>query len=474
MDRKLLAGPKVRRLRKERAMTQAQMAEALGVSASYLNLIERNQRPVTAQFLVRLSEAFDVDVKAFSAGDETRLFGALREAFADPLLAGHAVEAQDLRDLAAASPAVAEAIAALHAGYQEAVERAAMLADRLQAGAPPTAIETTAPIERVRAFLHDRHNHFESLEAAAEKLWADAGLRSRELFEGVRRAFAQELGVSVTIAPGELMAGELRRYDLHGRRLMLSEALDVETRAFHLAHHFALMTLSETMDGLLAEAGLLEEPESRQLGRIALANYFAGCVLAPYERFLRSAVEARYDILTLMRRFELSFEQVAHRLTTLQRPGAKGAPFFLMRVDTAGNVSKRFSAGGFQFARFGGGCPRWNVHDAFAAPDRILTQLIETTDGAAYLTMARAAARTGAEAAPRLAVVVGCPIAHAGDVVYGDAFDLADPAARTQIGAGCRVCERRDCVERAAPPLGRRIGGNEWVRGVSPIPLAAG
>lgn len=471
MERKLLAGPRLRRLRKDQALTQAQMAEALGVSASYLNLIERNQRPVTAQFLVRLSEAFDVDIKAFAGGDDTRLFAELREAFADPVLADFRIESQELRDMAAASPAAADAVIALYSAYREAVERAAMVSERLEDGRPESA-ESKLPMERVRDFLHDRGNHFPELEAAAEKLWDQAGLRAREVFEGVRRAFAQELGVSVAIAPADVMGAELRRYDLHGRRLMLSEALDPPARAFHLAHHYALMTESEALDAPLAEAGLAEDAETRRLGRVALANYFAGCALAPYDRFLRTAKEGRYDITLLMRRFELSFEQVAHRLTTLQRPGAKGVPFFLMRVDSAGNVSKRFSAGGFHFARFGGGCPRWNVHDAFAARDRILTQLIETTDGAAYLTIARATPRTGAEESPRLAVVVGCPIDRAGEVAYADALDLDNPAARTPIGAGCRVCERYDCAERASPPLGRRIGGSEWVRGVSPIPLA--
>jgi len=259
---------------------------------------------------------------------------------------------------------------------------------------------------------------------------------------------------------------------------MVSEALDGPSRAFHLAHHYALTAESGALDAILAEHDLLEDEELRRLGRSALANYFAGAVLAPYERFLRMAKELRYDIIGLMRRFEISFEQAAHRLTTLSRPGAKGVPFFLMRVDSAGNVSKRFSAGGFHFGQFGGGCPRWIVHDAFATPARLRTQIVETADGGAYLTIAQASPRTGmafndGRSSGLLAVVVGCPIDQAGDVVYGDRFALDEPAARVRIGAGCRVCERGECAERALPPFGRRIGGSEWVRAVSPIPLDA-
>lgn len=472
-----MAGPKVRRLRKDFDLTQAQMADALGVSPSYLTLIERNQRPVTAQFLLRLSEAYDVDLKAFAGADDARHVAALREVFADPAVAADGVDAQELRDLAATSPTAAEAVIALYAAYRDVADRAALFAQRIDADSGVGLFQDAKqPTERVRDFLHDQNNYFAHLEAAAERLWANADIRAREVYDGVRRAFAQELSISVAIAPPAILGGDLRRYDLHGRRLMISESLDGPSRAFHLAHHYALMAESDLLDATLAEAGLAEDDDVRRLGRIALANYFAAAVLAPYERFLRVARELRYDIVGLMRRFEISFEQVAHRLTTLNRPGAKGVSFFLMRVDSAGNVSKRFSAGGFHFGQFGGGCPRWIVHDAFATPQRLRPQLVETTDGAAYLTIAQASPRTGlafddGRSAGLLAVVVGCPIDQAGEVVYGDAYTLDDPAARVRIGAGCRVCERFDCAERAVPPIGRRIGGSEWVRAVSPIPL---
>ncbi|MEM6492108.1 MAG: short-chain fatty acyl-CoA regulator family protein, partial [Pseudomonadota bacterium] len=396
-----------------------------------------------------LSEALDPPSRAFHTAHHYALM-AESEAL-DALLAESGVaedeEARRMGRVALANYyAAAEAVIALHAAYRDVTERAALFAQRIDANSGVGLFQDSKqPTERIRDFLHARNNHFPELESAADALWRSADIRAREVFDGVRRAFAQD-GVSVAVVPASVLAGDLRRFDLHGRRLMLSEALDPPSRAFHTAHHYALMAESEALDSLLAESGVAEDEEARRMGRVALANYYAAAVLAPYDRFIRVARELRYDIVGLMRRFEMSFEQVAHRLTTLNKPGAKGVPFFLMRVDSAGNVSKRFSAGGFHFGRFGGGCPRWVVHDAFATPDRIRTQLVETADGAAYLTIAMASPRSGVafddgRSAGLLAVVVGCPIDQIGEVVYGDDYAVEDEAARARIGAGCRVCQ---------------------------------
>jgi len=188
--------------------------------------------------------------------------------------------------------------------------------------------------------------------------------------------------------PADLMSGELRRYDRHRQTIFLSELLDQPGRSFQLAYQLGYFEQSRAIEDIVESSGLDGE-EARALCRVALANYFAAALLMPYAAFLRTAEEARYDLRMLGRRFGTSFEQVCHRVTTLQRPGARGIPFFLIRVDNAGNVSKRFSAAGFHFARFGGTCPRWNVHDAFRVPGQMYTQVIQMEDGTRYFSIAR-------------------------------------------------------------------------------------
>ena len=474
MQKKLVIGPKIRRLRRELGLTQAQMADEMGISTAYLNLIERNQRPVTAQFLVKLAEVYAVDMKAFAQSDDDRVMAELREVFSDPLFAGRGIDIQDLRDLANSSPSAADAVTQLYRAYQDAMGKAIDLAERLanhERMSSPDLIRF--PLEDVRDFFTARNNHFPELEEAAEELWRTIPLRLHEVYDGLKTFLFQRHGISVRIVPRDMLPSDLRRYDPHSKRILLSEMLPAHGRAFQLAHQLALVGFGELLDTVVAQAGL-DTPEARQLCRLGLANYFAGAVLMPYERFLAAAQELRYDIDVLSQRFATSFEQTCHRFTTLQRPGAKGVPFFLIRVDPAGNISKRFSAGGFHFARFGGACPRWNVHEAFRLPGVIMTQIVEMPDGTTYFSIARTVSRTGTGfhmPEQLLAIGLGCEISHARQLVYADSHNLDRPNT-TPIGVNCRLCERPDCNHRALPPLSRRLNINEFRRGISQFSFA--
>jgi len=469
-QKKLVVGPKVRRLRRDLGLTQAQMAEEMGISTAYLNLIERNHRPVTAQFLVKLAEVYAVDLKAFAQTDDDRTLAELRETFSDPLFAERGIDLQELRDMAGAAPAATEGVLALYRAWQDATALSMELAERLANHERLSSPEMIRyPLEEVREFFHSRNNHFPELEAVAEDLWRTVPLHLHEVYDGLRRHLADAHGISVRIVPRDLLPSDLRRYDAHSRRIFLSEMLPDFGRTFQLAHQLALIAHGRLLDVIVAQAGL-ETQEARQLCRLGLANYLAGAVMMPYQRFLAAAVELRYDIDVLGRRFGASFEQVAHRLTTLQRPGAKGVPFFLIRVDHAGNISKRFSAGGFHFARFGGACPRWNVHEAFRQPGLIRTQMVEMPDGTTYFSIARTVGRTGTGfhmPEQQLAIGLGCEITHAPDLVYADGYDLRNPRVATPIGVNCRLCERQGCNHRALPPLSRRLNINEHRRGIS-------
>ncbi|HJS32453.1 MAG TPA: short-chain fatty acyl-CoA regulator family protein [Alphaproteobacteria bacterium] len=466
MAKKALLGSKIRRLRQTRGLTQSQMAEQLGISASYLNLIEHDERSVTVSLLLKLGKAFDVDLQQLSDDAERRLELGLREIFADATLSAASVAPEELRDIVAASPEGAKTIVELYRAYRTAREDAQAMVLGLPSGGTR---RIALPNEEARDFFADRVNHFPSLEDAAEALWHDAELERQDLRRGLIEYLSRAHSIAVEVAPREAMAGAFRRYEPKTRRLLLSEMLARASRNFQVAYQIALIAARPAIDRLIGEAKL-STPESETLVRVGLANYFAGAVLMPYAPFLETAKAVRYDIDLLTHRFGVSFEQACHRLSTLQRHGAKGVPFYLVRVDIAGNLSKRFSASGFHFSRFGGSCPRWNVHEAFTTPGMIRTQIARLPDGTTFFSIARTLTKESAgfkEPHTLLALGIGCELAHARELVYADGYDLERLDAVTEIGVGCRLCERMDCRQRAFPPLHHRLVVDEQVKGVS-------
>ena len=454
-DKKIFAGPRIRRLRREQGLTQARMAEELGISPSYLNLIERNQRPISVQILLRLAEVYDIELRSIAGDDEAQAVATMKEVFSDPMFRDTELSEEDLREVAAATPAFADALSTLYRTYQEAVTSSSVLAERLaDRDIDQTAGLVGLPLEEVRDFINSRNNHFPELDDAAEVLYAEAGLGADEPYVSLRNYLQEKHGVGTRVAPADVMSNSLRRYDRHRQTLFLSELLDQPGRSFQVAYQIGYFEQARVVDAIVERSGLATEA-AQSLCRIALVNYFAAALLMPYASFQRTAEETRYDIRLLGRRFGTSFEQVCHRLTTLQRPGARGIPFFLIRVDNAGNISKRFSAAGFHFARFGGTCPRWNVHDAFRVPGNIYTQIVQMEDGTRYFSVSRTVSRAGSGIGvpgDQYAVGLGCEINHARKLIYSAGFSLDEEAAATPIGVNCRLCERPDCAQRALPP----------------------
>ena len=475
VERKVLLGPKIRRFREDLGLKQAEMAEQLEISPSYLNLVEHNRRPVTVQFLFRLGQAFDVDLKEFAEDDNARLYAGLREVFGDPLFGERPARDADIRAIAEAGPTAAEAVLALYKAYRELREDSQILAEQVASRDTPQGIAGQVfPVEEVREHLQSVSNHFPEIEACAEDLWEEAELDPADLFRGLGGYLRDVHGIAVRVLPVDVMPETTRRYDFHRKRVLLSELLSPAARSFQLAVQLALNTQRDLLDRHVQRAEL-SSPEAERLCRLTLANYLAGCVVMPYGRFLDAARTLRYDIEILQRRFGASFEQVCHRLTSLGRHGARGVPFFFIRVDNAGNVSKRLSGGGFHFARFGGTCPRWIVHDAFRMPGQIRTQLAAMPDGSRFFTIARTVdpieSRTW-EQPPQYAIGLGCDIRDAGGLVYADGLDPGNERAAAPIGVACRVCERLDCRQRAHPPLNYRLKIDENVRRTTPFTFA--
>lgn len=455
---RLFAGPALRDLRARTALLQSEVAERLGISASYLSQLENGDRPLTPQLLERLARAFPLDWREPDTDRRGSLAAALREAAADPLFADTFAVEETAR-LAEQQPHFAQAFVDLHAAYRRSGQRLQIIDEALASDAGGARL----PWEEVRDWFHLANNYIDPVDRAAERL---ANKLGSPTIEAIEQHLRQALSVSLVYSG---QAG-LRSYDAEMGHLTIDPGQPAETRRFQLAHQLAALALRDEIAAVV-EGAHLRTAAARQLLFVGLSNYAAGALLMPYEAFRAAARAARHDIDRLAQEFGTSFEQTCHRLSTLQREGARGVPFFFCRVDMAGNITKRHSATRLQFARFGGACPLWIVHEAVAIPDRILVQLAETPDGVRYVSMAKGLVKPSGSftrAPRRYAVALGCETAHAGEFIYADGLDLRTGSAATPIGVSCRICPRDDCDQRAFPPSDRPIAVDPDRRGVVP------
>ncbi len=458
---KLYAGAKLREIRTRLTLTQKDFAAKLGVSLPYLNQMENNNRPVSTTVVLALAQEFGLDVTELSTGDSERLVSDMREALADPIFADTMPPLADLRLTASNAPALARAFLELHKSYRQTHERLASLDEAL--GREDARIQAS-PWEEVRDFFHYCDNYIDAVDHAAERFSSQANDAG-----DVRTAALGSLsarGIQVKLTDIE----SLRSFDTKARVLHLSSRSSPQTQVFQMLLQVALVSQDKLLEATL-DFARFHSDEARAIAKIGLANYFAGAALMPYGTFLAAARECRHDLELLSARFGASIEQVAHRLSTMQRPGAKGIPFFFVRVDQAGTITKRHSATRLQFARFGGACPLWNVHRAFETPGHFLRQLAETPDGVRYISLARDVSKPGGSfGAPvrRYAIALGCEVRHADALVYADNMDVTNASAYEPIGISCRICERQHCHQRSVPPLERRLTINANERGTLP------
>jgi predicted transcriptional regulator/transcriptional regulator with XRE-family HTH domain len=459
--RKMFLGSKIRRLREQHQLSQAELANRLALSASYLNQIENDQRPLTVQVLLKLGSVFDIDLTHFSEEEDDRLVAEIKDCLEDPLFENEKVLLPEVKEIVTRSPAFSRHFLSLYQSYLQTKQNYVGLAEDMTGDEAVRSIEGPQfPYEEARDFFYYQNNYFDSLDRAAEALFQDEGM-SLGGGEAQFIAYLQRKHRINVIVDAD--SERLRQYKTTNRQLILSKLLSLRQRMFHIAHQICLLEQAQLLDDIISKAHFTN-PESNAVCRVGLANYYAGALLMPYTNFLANAQQERYDIERLQILFNVSFEQICHRLSSLQRPTEKGIPFYFLRVDAAGNISKRQSASSFHFARVGGACPLWNVHEAFAQPGKILRQVAQMPDGKTYFCIARTVSRTeGGFLMPQknFAVGLGCEIAHAPQLIYSAGIDLNDKEAAVPIGVSCRVCERTNCSQRAFPPIGKRIHINE-------------
>lgn len=461
-DRKIFAGHAIRRVRRGAALSQAAMAETLEISPSYLNLIERNQRPVTAGLMLRLAERFDIDPRALAAAEPGGGADAIRRRLADPLFADLAVDRSEVEEWLVGAPGGAEAFA-------RAYDRASAAGG---AGGGPSD-EASDAGTAVRREIERWRNHFADLDTAAEALADELRQGAGDLFGAMSERLRVKHQLSIRILPIEVLPDVRIRLDFHARQVQLSETLDPPSRTFALARQLAGLEARVELDALTRGAGFTTRVAER-LYRRHLTGYFAAAVMMPYARFLRACEATGYDLDLIRRRFGASAEQVAHRLTTLSRVGARGLPFFMLRVDRAGQVSKRFAGASGSPLTEGAPCPLLDTFAVFQRPDERIVQLVALEDGTRWFTSSRCVGPAGGWSGAvraRFAVTLGLAADAAQVLAAARGLDLKGEAV--PIGLGCRACTRPSCPQRSAPPAGRAMTVSERETGVSPFGFAA-
>ena len=468
-------GPRLRRLRERHGLTQAAFAESLDLSSSYLNQLERDARPVTATVVERINERYGVDSTFFAPDSDTRLVAALTEALTDGR--PHSDVAPDeVVEIVRRHPEVARAFASLHQRHRDTADLLSALTEGRNALDDSVHRAALAmPHEEVRDYFYQRQNYIHSLDTAAEGLTTRIRMNGGDVRAELEARLTDRHGVRVTRRV-DMQDGLWHRFDAEDSRLDLSAHLTPGQQAFRVASELAFLEYRDLLDELVAE-GAFSSPAAEALAVRGLANYFAAAALMPYGRFLETAEDFRYDVERLMTFHSTGFETVCHRLSTLQRPGAAGVPFSFVRVDRAGNMSKRQSASGFHFSTSGGTCPLWNIYETFSFPGKIMRQLAQMPDGRLHLWVARTVTtRPMRFGQPRktFAIGLGCEARHAHRTIYAQGLDLDDADAATPIGSGCRMCDRANCPQRAFPPISRPLDVDAHRPTLSPYVLESG
>jgi len=427
------------------------MAARLGVSASYINLLENNQRSLSVKILLALSDSYGVAWQELINDNDVTQLADLRATVRDPIFGDDRPDLQELRAALDHAPRLVTQFLQLHQNYRSMLGRIQHLE---QHGDIPDML-ATSPEAVIYDLFRQHSNYFQTLEDAADQARTAVGGRPDDIYANLKRHLHDDYGIEVELVSIDEMSASLRIFDEARGHVQLSEAFDQINRNFQLVCVLALVSCNDLLEALIRKTG--DAPEAtRARCRVELANYFAAAFMMPYTPFLALAERTGYDIDHIAATFGVSYEMACHRLTTMQRGGAQGVPFFFLRLDRAGNVTKRFNATSFSLADKGGSCPVWNIHSAFAAPETIIPQFVELPDAGQFFTFSRTTGRpvTSRHTQDRRRVVtLGCERMHAERIGYAQMMRVVDDAYVAKIGINCHICPRQACSQRAHEPM---------------------
>ncbi|RAV32447.1 acetate metabolism transcriptional regulator RamB [Corynebacterium heidelbergense] len=467
-------GSRLRQLRKERDISQARLAQTLGLSASYINQIEHDSRPLTLSVLTKITDAFGVDATFFAREDSTRLLAEVQDVVLDKEICPTPVDLTELAELVRNHPTLARAMVDMHSRYRNVSDKLSLATEERIQGSAVLSITPrgelfgrasgpeafSMPHEEVRDYFYARQNYVDILDVQAERLSEHIGIAKLQI------PFTEQIIVdrlkkshNITVTYSRDLGDTQHQFIPERRELFVSAKMRPGQIAFRLASELAHLEAGDTITSLV-ELGHFTSQASRTLATRGLASYWAAALLLPYRTFHASAEESRYDLEFLMREYGVGYETVCHRLSTLQRPSLRGIPWTFVRVDRAGNMSKRQSASGLHLSNSGGTCPLWNVYETFSYPGKIMRQMAQMPDGRTYLWIARTVNHHRAawgQPGKMFAIGLGCEMRHAERTVYSDGLNIHDASAATPIGSGCRLCPRDRCPQRAFPPIHRAV-----------------
>ena len=464
----LKIGPKIKSFRRQLGIQANKLAEQLGISASYLNLIESGKRKIDGDLLLKVCEELKIELSDLTNKSDLNLVNDISELLDDQLFEDLDIVGPEVKDLVNTNPKIAKALIKLGDNFKQKDHEIINKVENLS-GKIIDSRKTAFPGEVISDFLQEKKNYFPKLEEFANNIFEKVQKNNRTRYVALCEFLKTEYSITVKdVIPDEGKPFS-KIFDKNKKELLLSDYNSLETKKLHAAAQIAQEGAMGEINNYLSEFKFPTE-ESKRLTQIALLNYCGAAILMPYRLFHSECKKLKYDLELLQNTFATSFEQVAHRVTSLQDPKLPGIPFHFLRVDVAGNISKRFSLSGIEIPRYGGACPRWNVYSAFSRPGVIQAAVSKMTNGEKYVCIARTVEKGVGRYGQKksmLSIGLGCEAKYAKDFVYTENLSLSDKKTEIPIGVSCRTCDRLDCSQRAFPPLHKKFDVDVNARGVS-------
>ena len=464
----LKIGPKIKAFRRQLGLQANKLSEQLGISPSYLNLIESGKRKIDGDLLLKVCEELKIELTDLTNKSDLNLANNLSELLGDELFEDLDILGPEVQDLVNTNPKIARALIKLGDNYkqkgQEIVSKVENISGKIIDGR-----KTSFPGEVVSDFLQENKNYFSKLEKFADDIFNRIQINNRATYMALCDFLKTEYGVKVKDVLPEDGKPFSKIYYKSQKELHLSDYVALETKKLYAAAQIAQEGAMVVIENYLSEFKFPSE-ESKKLTKVALLNYCGAAILMPYKLIHQECMKQKYDLELLQNTFACTFEQIAHRVTCLQDPKLPGIPFHFLRVDVAGNISKRFSLSGIEIPRYGGACPRWNVYSAFSRPGVIQAAVSKMSNGEKYVCIARTVEKGVGRYGKKksiLSIGLGCQAKYAKDFVYTENLDLNDKKTEIPIGVSCRTCDRLDCSQRAFPPLHKKFDVDINNRGVS-------